>query len=52
MGLEPQCARGDGRINTNPMPPGGFVTAMVDFAMMASTERDGELVADLATERR
>ncbi len=31
-------------------PPRGLITAAVNFSMVTSAERDGELVADLAPE--
>jgi hypothetical protein len=33
------------------LPPGAFVAAPVQVAMMGTTERHGEFVADLAPER-
>ena len=32
-------------------PPGSLVTAVMDFAMMSTAQRDRELVADLAAKR-
>jgi len=39
-------------IDTGPLPPGCFISAAMDFAMMSATKRNRELVADLAAERR
>jgi hypothetical protein len=50
MRLQPQRAGGNGRIDPNFPPPCSFVAATVDLAMVSATERDGELIADLATE--
>jgi hypothetical protein len=33
------------------MPPRGFITAVMNFAVVAATERDGEFIADLAAKR-
>jgi hypothetical protein len=52
MCLQPKSASSFGRIDMRLIPPGGFVTAAMHFAMMSATERDRELVADLAAERR
>ena len=52
MGLQPQRASGDGRIDTGLIPPGGFIAAAMDLAMMSPAERNRELIADLAAERR
>jgi hypothetical protein len=51
MSFEPQRSSGDGRINPGSAPPCSFVTAAVYFAMVPSTQRNRELIADLATER-
>src|SRR5215469_6855104 len=50
MRLQPQCAGGGERIYCRFAPPRPFVAGPVDLAMMRSTERDGELIADFATE--
>ena len=38
-------------INCGLVPPCRFITVTMQFAMVASAERDGELVTDLAAER-
>ena len=48
IGLAPQLLRDVDRIDAHVVPPGGFVAAVVEFAMMGAAERDGELVADFA----
>jgi hypothetical protein len=48
---DPEFASDDNRIDPDVLPPRGFVTATVNLAMMAAAERNGEFVADLATER-
>ena len=48
MGFEPQHAGCFGRIYPGSLPPRGFIAAPMNLAMMASAQRDGELVADLA----
>ena len=48
IGLAPQLLRDVDRIDAHVVPPGGLVAAVVELAMMGATERDGELVADLA----
>ena len=40
-----------GRINPGIFPPRSFVAAAVNLAMVSSTKRDGELIADLAPKR-
>ena len=52
MGLQPQGASSDRRIDASLDPPGGLVTAVMDLTMMAPAERDCELVTNLATKRR
>ena len=49
MGFQPQRPGGDDRIDPDFPPPCGFVAATVDLAMVSAAERDGELIADLAT---
>src|SRR6185437_13104756 len=51
MGFEPErpgCGCG---INIGISPPCGFVTATMDFTMVAATEWDSEFVAHLAAKR-
>jgi len=48
MGVEPQLARCDGWIDVQFTPPGGFIPAAVQFAMMAATQRHRELITDFA----
>ena len=38
-------------IDVEVFPPGGFVADLVELAMMAAAERDGEFVTDFAAER-
>ena len=49
---QPKGASCGGSIDTELAPPSSLVPAAVYLAMMAAAERDGELVADLAAERR
>src|SRR5580698_6198842 len=51
MSFKPQLAGRDGRIDSRLAPPFGFIAMAVEFAVMSTAERHGELVADLATER-
>ena len=51
MGFQPQRASDDGRIDTGLIPPRAFITAVMNFAVVAATERDGEFIADLAAKR-
>jgi len=51
MGFEPKRAGRNGRINPGLAPPCGFIAAAMDLAMMASTQGDSELIADLASKR-
>jgi len=51
MRVQPQCSSGDRWINTQFFPPPGFITAAMDFTMMTSAKRNGELIADLAPHR-
>ena len=39
------------RINRMGVPPGAFVAAPMKFAMVQSTDRDGEPIADFSTHR-
>ena len=50
MCLEPQRAGRNGRIYPYLPPPRGFIAAAMDLAMVPSTQGDGELIADLASE--
>ena len=52
MRLQPKPAGRDGRIYPGLPPPICFVAAAVHFAMVASAQRDGELIADFAPEGR
>jgi hypothetical protein len=52
MCFEPEDARRRARIDTDLIPPRGFITATMHLAMMAPTEWNGELIADLAPECR
>src|ERR1700761_5674548 len=45
----PEHCRNSERINSFVLPPQPLVTAMVQFTVMQSTQRDGEPVADLAS---
>jgi hypothetical protein len=49
MRFEPQRARRNRRIHTDPVPPGSFVTTM-KLPMMTAAQRHRELIADLASE--
>jgi len=51
MRPQPQYAGGDGRIHASNPPPCGLIAAVVNLAMMPSTQRHRELVADLASQR-
>ena len=51
MGFHSQLPGSDGRIDPDIPPPCHFVTAAANLAMVTATERDDELVADLAAER-
>ena len=51
MRLQPQRASGNGRLHAGLLPPGRFPAAAMDLAMMAATERHGELITGLAAER-
>jgi hypothetical protein len=48
MGLKPQHSSHSRRINPELAPPRGFIAAAVDRAMVSATQRDRELIADLA----
>jgi hypothetical protein len=47
---KPQDAGDNSRINLSLSPPCGFIAAVVNLAMMPSTQRHRELVTDLAPE--
>jgi len=51
MRLEPQHSGYSRRINPELLPPVGLIAAAVGLAMVSATQRDGELIADLTTER-
>src|SRR5271169_2343539 len=51
MCLEPQRASGRGRIDRDLLPPSSFIAASMDLTVMSTTQRHGELIADLAPER-
>jgi hypothetical protein len=46
--LCPKLAGSAKRADAGLVPPGGFVTVLVNFAVMTTAKRDGELVADFA----
>jgi hypothetical protein len=48
MRLEPQTSCGYVRVNPGFFPPVAFVTVAMNFAMMAATECDDPLVANLS----
>ena len=48
---EPQRAGGTSRIESEFLPPSGFIAVTMNFAMISPAERDRELVADFAAER-
>jgi hypothetical protein len=50
MRFEPQRASLEHRINTSLLPPCCFIAVAMDFAMMPTTQRHGEFIADLASE--
>ena len=52
MRLQPQAASSGGWIDTNLVPPRRFIATAMDLTMVSATERDRELVADFAAERR
>ena len=51
MRFQPQLTGWDGRIDTGPAPPSGFIAVAMQLAMMAAAQGDRELVADLAAQR-
>jgi hypothetical protein len=52
MRVQPELPGRERRIDAYLVPPYGLVTATMQFAMMTAAKRNGELVADLAPERR
>ncbi len=51
MGVQPQCAGREGRINPDASPPRGFIAATMDLAMVSTAQWNGVLVANLSSER-
>ena len=51
MRPQPQHVGGDGRVHPSIPPPCGLVAAAVNFTMVSPAQRNGELIADLASER-
>jgi hypothetical protein len=51
MGLQPKRAGAYDMIDADIRPPCGFIAGPIDLAVMASAQRNGELMARLATER-
>ena len=49
MRLKPECARGDARIDPGVVPPSGFFAAVVQGAMVSSTQGNGVFIADFAS---
>ena len=49
MTFKPEAARGHGRINALLPPPGRFVAGTMQLTMVAPTQRNRELVADLSS---
>ena len=52
MRLQPQAASRGDWIDTSLVPPHRFIATAMNLTMVSATERDRELVADLAAERR
>src|SRR6516162_3484296 len=52
MRLQPQRTGTDRRIDTSFFPPRRFIATAMNLTMVSATERDRELVADFAAERR
>ena len=50
MTRQPQRPRASRRIDADFPPPCGFIATAVNFAMVSATQRNGELIADLAPE--
>ena len=51
MAFQPQGTSSSGWIDARPFSPCRFIAATVDLAMMATTQRDRELIADFAAKR-
>ena len=51
MGLPPKTSGDLQRIDLQVLPPGHLIAGLMQLSMMATTERHGELVADLETAR-
>ena len=51
MSFQPQGTCGDGRVDPGRTPPGCFVAAVMNFAVMYPAKRYCELIADLAAKR-
>jgi hypothetical protein len=51
MCLQPEHTSRGVRVDTGSVPPRRFITTAMDLAMMASTQRNGKLVADFAAKR-
>lgn len=49
MRLKPECACGNARIDPGVLPPSGFVAAVVQGAMVSSTQGNGVFIADFAS---
>ncbi len=50
MGVQPQYAGREGRINSDALPPRGFIAATMDLAMVSAAQWNGVLIADLSAE--
>jgi hypothetical protein len=48
MCLQPKHASNGGRIDAGLVPPRGFITAPMHLAMMTTTERDREIIANFS----
>jgi hypothetical protein len=51
MTCQPKHASADCRIDAGLFPAGDFIAASVLFMMVSSTQRNSELIANLAAER-
>ena len=51
MAFEPKRPRRSGRIGAGISPPGSFIAAAVDLAMVPAAQRNNEFIADLPAER-
>src|SRR5271154_2047107 len=51
MGLQPQRAGGNGRIDASFFPPCGFIATEMSLAVVTPAQWHGEFVADLARQR-